>query len=84
MNDKIRNEDSIIPNGTSRNDVPYINMVDEGLRLFPPVWLISRESTDDIIYEGLTISLKTLLLYNVIRKFGVMMRTNLDLTDLKN
>ena len=57
--DKVRNEDSILLG----DDHQYINnVVNEGLRLFPPVWLISRESSDDINYKGIIIPRETPML----------------------
>ncbi len=42
---------------------PYINnIIKEGTRLFPPVWILGRESKEDLIFQGIVLKKNTQML----------------------
>jgi cytochrome P450 len=60
---KIRSEDSINKTGYSFATSNYIdNVVNEGLRLYPPVWIISRDNPNTLVHENISIPGGTLIL----------------------
>lgn len=60
---KIRDESIISDDGFNSRKVSYINcVINEGLRLFPPVWLISREHRENLFYDNIVISKNTPIL----------------------